>query len=419
MLEDSDGTLLLGSYSSPYSGFSWSEIGSVEDLMAATAAGNTTPDWLAWGLTLLGVGGAAAIFFGGHGGSGGGGGGGADTTPPDAPSDLAFNPTGTVLSGRGEPGTTVTVKDAGGRVIGVGTVGSDGSFQVALTTAQTNGETVSVTLTDPSGNVSAPGEVTAGDTTAPAAPTDLAVSADGTTVSGKGEPNTTVTIKDANGNVIGTGTVGADGTFQVTLTTPQTNGETLTATLTDAAGNVSAPASVDAGDTTAPAAPTDLSISADGATVSGKGEPNTTVTIKNAGGDVVGTGTVGADGTFQVTLIAPLTHAEALTTTLTDAAGNFKGYRGSAVDISAQYAYETQIARQSQVKSDPSHNLCRESLRSGLTRRGARARRAAPVPSSSAGARTAKTRAMPAGVSARARAFGGGVISKSFCCKAW
>ncbi|GAA0770009.1 diguanylate cyclase (GGDEF)-like protein/PAS domain S-box-containing protein [Erythromicrobium ramosum] len=34
---------------------------------------------------------------------------------------------------------------------------------------------------------------------------------------------------------------------------------------------------------------------------------------------------------------------------LTDAAGTFKGYRGSAVDISAQYAYETQVARQSQV----------------------------------------------------------------------
>ncbi len=34
---------------------------------------------------------------------------------------------------------------------------------------------------------------------------------------------------------------------------------------------------------------------------------------------------------------------------LIDAAGNFQGYRGSAVDISAQYAYETQVARQSQV----------------------------------------------------------------------
>ena len=34
---------------------------------------------------------------------------------------------------------------------------------------------------------------------------------------------------------------------------------------------------------------------------------------------------------------------------LVDAAGTFHGYRGSAVDISAQYAYETQVARQSQV----------------------------------------------------------------------
>jgi diguanylate cyclase (GGDEF)-like protein len=34
---------------------------------------------------------------------------------------------------------------------------------------------------------------------------------------------------------------------------------------------------------------------------------------------------------------------------LTDEAGTFRGYRGSAVDISAQYAYETKVARQSQV----------------------------------------------------------------------
>lgn len=34
---------------------------------------------------------------------------------------------------------------------------------------------------------------------------------------------------------------------------------------------------------------------------------------------------------------------------LVEADGTFRGYRGSAVDISAQYAYETQVARQSQV----------------------------------------------------------------------
>ncbi|MBK5519013.1 Ig-like domain-containing protein [Pseudomonas sp. TH10] len=323
VLEENDGTLLLGSYSSPYSGFTFSEIGTVQELMAATAAGSTTPDWVVWGLSLLGVGAAAAIISDSNGGSGGGGGGGdADSTPPGAPTGLSFNETGAVLSGRGESGSAVTVKDAGGRVIGTGTVGTDGNFQVNLNTPQTNGETVEVTLTDPSGNVSAPGEITAGDSTAPAAATDLSVSPDGTTVSGKGEPNTTVTIKDANGNVIGTGTVGADGTFAVTLNTPQTNGESLSATLTDAAGNVSAPASVDAGDSTAPAAPTDLSVSADGTTVTGKGEPNTTVTIKDADGNVMGTGTVGTDGNFAVVLTTPHINGESLSATLTDAASN-------------------------------------------------------------------------------------------------
>jgi len=34
---------------------------------------------------------------------------------------------------------------------------------------------------------------------------------------------------------------------------------------------------------------------------------------------------------------------------LIDAQGDFQGYRGSAIDISAQYAYETRVARQSQV----------------------------------------------------------------------
>jgi hypothetical protein len=69
----------------------------------------------------------------------------------------------------------------------------------------------------------------------------LAVSTDGTTVSGKGEPGSTATVKDAAGNVIGTGTVGTDGNFQVTLDIPQVNGETLGVTLKDAAGNESRP----------------------------------------------------------------------------------------------------------------------------------------------------------------------------------
>ena len=287
VLEGADGTLLLGNYSTPYSGFTFTEISTLDDLgVAAIAADSSVPNWVLWGLGLLAVGGAAAAM------SGGGGGGGNDSPPaaPGAASGLAVNSAGTLLTGKGQGGTTVTVKDAAGNVLGTSTVGTDGNFQVSLGTPQTNGETLQVTLKDALGQVSPPATVVAGDTTAPAAASALEVSADGSTVSGKGEPNATVTIKDADGNVIGTGTVGDDGSFQVTLNTPQTNGETLSVILKDAAGNESPASPVVAGDTTAPSAPTDLALSTDGATLSGKGEPNATVTIKDTDGTVMALG---------------------------------------------------------------------------------------------------------------------------------
>ncbi|WP_143479457.1 Ig-like domain-containing protein, partial [Pseudomonas fluorescens] len=320
VLEGADGTLLLGNYSTPYSGFTFTEISTLDDLgVAAIAADSSIPSWVLWGLGILAVGGAAAAM------SGGGGGGGGNDSPPAAPgaaSGLAVNSAGTLLTGKGQAGTTVTVKDAAGNVLGTSTVGADGNFQVNLGTPQTNGETLQVTLKDALGQVSPPATVVAGDTTAPAAASELEVSPDGLTVSGKGEPNSTVTISDAAGNVIGTGKVGADGSFQIDLSTPQTNGETLQVTLTDAAGQVSPPATVVAADTTAPAAASELEVSPDGLTVSGKGEPNTAVTIKDTDGNVIGSGTVGGDGTFQVTLNTPQTNGETLSVALKDAAGN-------------------------------------------------------------------------------------------------
>ncbi|WP_241609021.1 Ig-like domain-containing protein, partial [Rosenbergiella epipactidis] len=87
---------------------------------------------------------------------------------------------------------------------------------------------------------------TAPDTTAPAAPTDIAVSDDGATVTGKAEAGSTVAIKDAEGNTIGSATVAADGSFTATLDPAQINGETLTVTTTDTAGNTSAAATTTA-----------------------------------------------------------------------------------------------------------------------------------------------------------------------------
>ena len=98
------------------------------------------------------------------------------------------------------------------------------------------------------------------DTTAPEAPTDLEVSEDGSTVTGTGEPGSTVVIKDPAGNIIGEGVVGEDGTFDVELTTPQLDGENLDVSLTDKAGNTSDSGTATAPDTTAPSAPTDITV---------------------------------------------------------------------------------------------------------------------------------------------------------------
>ncbi|MGP5571036.1 Ig-like domain-containing protein, partial [Pseudomonas helleri] len=138
----------------------------------------------------------------------------------------------------------------------------------------------------------------------PAAPTELKVSADGLALTGKGEAGSTVIVKNALGVQVGSGTVDANGVLTATLDTPQKNGEILNVTLTDKAGNVFLPGVVAAGDTTAPAAPTELKVSLDGLALTGKGEAGSTVIVKNAAGVQVGSGIVGLDGSF-IAVLAP------------------------------------------------------------------------------------------------------------------
>ncbi|MDR2315740.1 MAG: Ig-like domain-containing protein, partial [Pseudomonas sp.] len=246
---------------------------------------------------------------------------GVDTTPPAAPTDLVIGLAGQRLSGRGEPGTTVQVRDAAGNVLATGTVGADGSFAITLAPAVNDGSTLQVTLTDAAGNVSQPGSVTSVDLLPPAQPTDLAL-ADGVTFTGRGEPGATVQVRDAAGNLIGTGIVGTDGLFNVTLNPAQANGEALDVRLVDAAGNTSAPLQFDAPDITAPAAPTELAVSADGTVLTGRAEPGSTVRIVAADGTELGTAVVGPTGVFSINLNPPQVDGEVLQATATDAAGN-------------------------------------------------------------------------------------------------
>ncbi|WKV85869.1 Ig-like domain-containing protein [Pseudomonas sp. B24_DOA] len=157
---------------------------------------------------------------------------------------------GVTLTGTAAIGTTINVYGPDNSLIGTGVTGPDGTFSVVLTPAQTNGQSLEVTANTALGGASLPTEITAGDTSAPAPLSDLAVNASGTLVTGRGEVGASVTITGAGGVVLGNATVGANGTFSAQLNAPQVNGQVLNATQTDASNNTSSGLNVTAPDIT-------------------------------------------------------------------------------------------------------------------------------------------------------------------------
>jgi hypothetical protein len=218
-------------------------------------------------------------------------------------------------------GTFAHAYDQDGNELGSGLVGEDGIFRIDLNPRQIDGQEISVTLhNETTDKISLPGDVFAPDIPAPDAPTDLEVSIDGTTLTGQGAPGTIAHVYDQDGNELGTGLAGDDGKFMVNLNIPQTEGQWLEVRLEDLdTDRFSLPGDTLAPDLTVPNAPTDLLIDETGTQLTGHGQAGTTVIVKNkVTGAVIGTGTVGEDGSFDITLVCPQTHGENVAVTLTN-----------------------------------------------------------------------------------------------------
>ncbi|MCH1713804.1 Ig-like domain-containing protein [Lactococcus petauri] len=263
----------------------------------------------------------------------------ADTTAPDAPviTGITGNSTdGYTVTGTAEADSKVEIKDSTGTIIGTATADGSGNYSVTLPGSIGPNADITATATDAAGNVSAP---TAGktpadaDTTAPDAPVITGVtgnSTDGYTVTGTAEAGSKVEIKDSTGAVIGTATADGSGNYSVSLPASVGPNADITATATDASGNVSAPTAgktpADPKDTTAPDSPkvTDVTKNPDGGyDVGGTAEPGSTVTITDGNGNVVGSGKTDDSGHFHITLPAgSVKPGDVLNITATDAAGN-------------------------------------------------------------------------------------------------
>ncbi|SSQ84432.1 biofilm-associated protein [Acinetobacter nosocomialis] len=155
----------------------------------------------------------------------------------------------TTLTNDSTPALSGTVNDPTAKVVvtvdGVdypAVNNGDGTWTLADNTLPvlTDGpHTVTVTATDPAGNVGTDNAVVTVDTTAPSAPVLDPINATNP-VTGTAEPGSTVTVSFPDGTTA-TVVVGPDGKWTVPNPGDLTDGQTVTATATDPAGNPSVP----------------------------------------------------------------------------------------------------------------------------------------------------------------------------------
>ncbi|WP_258172672.1 Ig-like domain-containing protein, partial [Staphylococcus warneri] len=248
-----------------------------------------------------------------------------DTTAPTVPSVNPVSSEDKTVTGKAEPGSTVTVTFPDGTTAS-GTTDADGNYTIDIPANEDlkGGETLPVTATDKDGNKSEEATTTVSDKTAPEAPTVNPVTSDDTQITGKAEPNSTVTVTFPDGHTA-SGTTDADGNYVINIPSSEDlkGGETLPVTATDKAGNTSEQASTVVTDTTAPTVPSVNPVTSDDTQITGKAEPGSTVTVTFPDGTTA-TGTTDADGNYTIDIPAneDLKGGETLPVTATDKDGN-------------------------------------------------------------------------------------------------
>ncbi|RQN01248.1 hypothetical protein CPA43_00170, partial [Staphylococcus warneri] len=112
-----------------------------------------------------------------------------DTTAPTVPSVNPVTSNDTQITGKAEPGSTVTVTFPDGKTASR-TTDADGNYVIDIPASEDlkGGEELPVTATDKDGNESDTATTVVTDTTAPTVPSVNPVTSDDTQITGKAEP---------------------------------------------------------------------------------------------------------------------------------------------------------------------------------------------------------------------------------------
>ena len=228
------------------------------------------------------------------------------------------------ITGKGVPGASIVVKDKNGDTIGTTTVKDDKTWEVTVPGAEQlkKDEVITVTQTEKD-KTPADETATVKDKVQPTKPTIDNPAAknepgkDTTTVTGKTDPNTEVTVTDKDGTVIGTGTSDPKGNFTIETKPKQDPGTEVTITPKD---GTPAKAIVTEDGPNQSATPSINQPTEGDNAITGRGTPGAEIVVTDKDGKVIGTTTVDPNGNWTVPVPTnrPLKPGETITATQTE-----------------------------------------------------------------------------------------------------
>lgn len=201
---------------------------------------------------------------------------------------------GIALSGTGPAGSKIMILDAAGKLIASTMTDSSGKWHFADNPFAA-GESGTIYVVNNAGRESAKQAITGG--TAAPLPEPVITTNNSKGMSGKATPGSTITLKDAQGDVIGTTKTNDKGEWKFDKN-PLVDGQkgTITASADGSADSHSK--EFDSGDRIPPRDP--VITENNSSHLSGTGEPGTGIIFKNAGNQIIGKARVDKDGNWSI-----------------------------------------------------------------------------------------------------------------------
>ena len=247
-----------------------------------------------------------------------------DDAAPNPIENIVLDINGQSFTAQAEANSQIEIKNANGDVIGYGSADSMGNVSGYLYQVHLHGEELTFVVVDRAGNRSAEVKQNAlTDDIAPNPIENIVLDTNGQNFTAQAEANTQVEVKNAAGEVIGSGYVDGAGNVSGYLYQVYLHGEELTFVVVDRAGNRSAEIKQNAlTDDIAPNEIENIIFNENGQNFTAQAEANTQVEVKNAAGEVIGSGSTDSMGNVSGYLYQVYLHGEELTFVVVDRAGN-------------------------------------------------------------------------------------------------